>query len=78
MGKVDLALPVSFAFRSSYIAHLMCFLRNDFISNYLEGTISFVNDYWRMIHRASGWDGLRYWLLVIKASYYVNLYILTD
>ena len=38
--------------------------RNQFISNYYQGTLAFVDYFWRMIHRAVGWDGLRYWLLV--------------
>lgn len=38
--------------------------RNKFIANYYKGTIAFVDAYWRMIHRAAGWDALRYWLLV--------------
>jgi hypothetical protein len=26
--------------------------------------IAFVDEYWKIIHRAAGWDALRYWLLV--------------
>ena len=28
--------------------------------------IAFVDEYWKIIHRAAGWDALRYWLLVSK------------
>lgn len=38
--------------------------RNKLISNYLKGVIAFVDDYWKMIHRAAGWDALRYWCWV--------------
>ncbi|EDR04559.1 uncharacterized protein LACBIDRAFT_330486 [Laccaria bicolor S238N-H82] len=38
--------------------------RNKFVANYHKGTIAFVDSYWKMIHRAAGWDALRYWLLV--------------
>ena len=38
--------------------------RNQFISDYLRGTIAFVDHYWRIIHKAAGWEALRYWLLV--------------
>jgi hypothetical protein len=38
--------------------------RNRFIADYYKGTIAFVDKYWLMIHRAAGWDALRYWLLV--------------
>lgn len=41
--------------------------RNKFIASYYQGTVAFVNEYWKMIHRAAGWDALRYWLLVSYA-----------
>lgn len=40
--------------------------RNKFIANYFKGMIAFVDEYWKMIHRAAGWDALRYWLLVSR------------
>ena len=39
-------------------------LRNKLMSNYLKGVMAFVDDYWKMIHRAAGWDALRYWCWV--------------
>lgn len=41
--------------------------RNSFVADYYGGTIRFIDEYWRMIHRAAGWDALRYWLLVCRA-----------
>lgn len=38
--------------------------RNRFIKDYYKGTKAFIDFYWKMIHRAAGWDALRYWLLV--------------
>jgi hypothetical protein len=38
--------------------------RNKLISNYLKGVIAFVDDYWKVIHRAAGWDALRCWCWV--------------
>ena len=35
-----------------------------FIANYCQGTVAFIDEYWRMIHRAAGWAALRAWLLV--------------
>lgn len=38
--------------------------RREFIQDYFAGVIQFIDKYWLMIHRAAGWDALRYWLLV--------------
>ncbi|RDB30322.1 hypothetical protein Hypma_007240 [Hypsizygus marmoreus] len=46
--------------------------RNTFVADYYKGTIAFVNAYWRMIHRAAGWDALRYWLLMLLANRFIN------
>ncbi|KAF9527426.1 hypothetical protein CPB83DRAFT_856154 [Crepidotus variabilis] len=46
--------------------------RLEFIANYLEGTITFVDEYWKMIHRAAGWDALRYWLLMLLANRFLT------
>jgi len=46
--------------------------RHEFISDYYLGTLAFVNYFWRMIHRAAGWDGLRYWLLILLANQFLN------
>ena len=35
--------------------------------------IAFVDEYWKIIHRAAGWDALRYWLLVSKFIYFFML-----
>ena len=32
--------------------------------------IAFVDEYWKIIHRAAGWDALRYWLLVSKKKFF--------
>ena len=46
------------------------FKRNKFIANYYKGMIAFVDEYWKIIHRAAGWDALRYWLLVSKKKFF--------
>lgn len=35
-----------------------------FLAEYYQGTKSFIDEYWEMIHRAAGWAALRAWLLV--------------
>ncbi|KAG6850025.1 hypothetical protein H0H93_002229 [Arthromyces matolae] len=42
--------------------------RNMFIKDYFEGTKAFIDFYWRMIHKAAGWDALRYWLLMLVVN----------
>lgn len=42
--------------------------RNAFIGNYFENTVAFVDAYWKIIHRAAGWDAMRYWLFVCAFS----------
>lgn len=46
--------------------------RNKFVANYHKGTIAFVDSYWKMIHRAAGWDALRYWLLMLLANRFLS------
>ncbi|KJA13502.1 hypothetical protein HYPSUDRAFT_103771, partial [Hypholoma sublateritium FD-334 SS-4] len=46
--------------------------RNTFIADYCNGTLSFVADYWKIIHQASGWAGLRNWLLILLANNFLN------
>ncbi|CAA7270267.1 unnamed protein product [Cyclocybe aegerita] len=46
--------------------------RTKFISNYLEGAMSFVDEYWKIIHRAAGWDALRYWLFILVANQFLT------
>ncbi|KAF8156828.1 hypothetical protein B0H34DRAFT_710695 [Crassisporium funariophilum] len=46
--------------------------RPKFISNYHKGLIAFVNEYWKIIHRAAGWDALRYWLLMLLANQFLT------
>jgi len=42
--------------------------RNKLIANYVKGVMAFVDDYWKMIHRAAGWDALRYWCWLLMAN----------
>lgn len=46
--------------------------RNKFISNYYKGAIAFVDEYWKIIHRAAGWDALRYWLFVRPTFFFLT------
>ncbi|KAJ3507036.1 hypothetical protein NLJ89_g6530 [Agrocybe chaxingu] len=46
--------------------------RTKFISNYLEGAMLFVGEYWKIIHRAAGWDALRYWLFILVANQFLT------
>ncbi|KAF8191132.1 hypothetical protein BJ912DRAFT_964139 [Pholiota molesta] len=46
--------------------------RNKFISNYYKGAIAFVDEYWKIIHRAAGWDALRYWLFILLANRFLD------
>lgn len=46
--------------------------RNTFVADYYKGTINFVNTYWRMIHRAAGWEALRYWLIMLLANRFLS------
>lgn len=46
--------------------------RNKFVANYHKGTIAFVDSYWKVIHRAAGWDALRYWLLMLLANRFLS------
>ncbi|KAG6890025.1 hypothetical protein C0992_003248 [Termitomyces sp. T32_za158] len=46
--------------------------RNKFIKDYYKGTKAFIDFYWRMIHRAAGWDALRYWLLMLVVNRFIT------
>ncbi|KDR68380.1 hypothetical protein GALMADRAFT_161032 [Galerina marginata CBS 339.88] len=46
--------------------------RNKFIANYLKGVKSFIDDYWKIIHKAAGWDALRYFLFIFLANQFLN------
>jgi hypothetical protein len=39
-----------------------------FLADYYKGTVAFIDEYWRIIHRAAGWAALRTWLLVSVIS----------
>ncbi|KAJ7783054.1 hypothetical protein B0H16DRAFT_1495176 [Mycena metata] len=47
--------------------------RNLFITDYLRGTEKFIDEYWKMIRLAAGWDALRYWLMVLVMAGYLTL-----
>lgn len=40
--------------------------RSAFLADYGKGVRRFVDEYWKIIHRAAGWAALRYWLLVSR------------
>ncbi|KAG9218155.1 hypothetical protein CCMSSC00406_0008094 [Pleurotus cornucopiae] len=46
--------------------------RMEFLANYYQGVIMFVDEYWRMIHRAAGWNALRWHLMILKASKFLT------
>ncbi|TFK28537.1 hypothetical protein FA15DRAFT_42618 [Coprinopsis marcescibilis] len=46
--------------------------RSKFIANYKKGVFMFIDAYWKMIHRAAGWDALRYWLLLLLANRFLT------
>ncbi|KAF9486280.1 hypothetical protein BDN70DRAFT_870376 [Pholiota conissans] len=46
--------------------------RNKFISNYHKGVITFVDEYWKIIHRAAGWDALRYFLFNLLVNHFLD------
>ncbi|KII91251.1 hypothetical protein PLICRDRAFT_51427 [Plicaturopsis crispa FD-325 SS-3] len=46
--------------------------RNLFVSNYYRGTLAFVDEYWRIIHRAAGWGALRVWLLMLVVNRFLQ------
>ncbi|KAJ8701619.1 hypothetical protein PTI98_000384 [Pleurotus ostreatus] len=46
--------------------------RMEFLANYYQGVIMFVDEYWRMIHRAAGWEALRWHLVILKASKFLT------
>jgi len=48
------------------------FNRNLFIAHYYNGTKKFVDDYWKMIRLAAGWDALRYWLVMLMTTRFLT------
>ncbi|KAF4582594.1 hypothetical protein EYR38_002722 [Pleurotus pulmonarius] len=46
--------------------------RMEFLVDYYQGAIMFVDEYWRMIHHAAGWDALRWHLVKLKASKFLS------
>jgi hypothetical protein len=64
MGQMDNAEPVSLFLHDWYDSHPTFRPSRKFIANYYFGTTAFIDEYWRMIHRAAGWAALRAWLLV--------------
>ncbi|KAF9069641.1 hypothetical protein BDP27DRAFT_1222090, partial [Rhodocollybia butyracea] len=46
--------------------------RTRFIQDYSVGVMDFVDQYWMMIHRAAGWQALRYWLLMLMVNKYLK------
>ncbi|KAF8632893.1 hypothetical protein AX17_004739 [Amanita inopinata Kibby_2008] len=41
--------------------------RSEFVGDHYQGTIHFIDDFWRMIHLAAGWEALLYQLLVLAS-----------
>ncbi|KAF9269511.1 hypothetical protein L218DRAFT_272438 [Marasmius fiardii PR-910] len=46
--------------------------RMTFIRNYHDGVRMFIDQYWKMIRVAAGWEALRYWLLVLLANRFLT------
>ncbi|KDQ55637.1 hypothetical protein JAAARDRAFT_133519, partial [Jaapia argillacea MUCL 33604] len=46
--------------------------RNAFVANYVMGTMTFVDEYWEMIHLAAGWLALRQWLLMLVVNRFLT------
>jgi hypothetical protein len=65
MEQVDLAETASLLASSCAIEveRNLCGSQ-EFIADYYQGTMAFIDDNWRMIHRAAGWAALRTFLLV--------------
>lgn len=66
-GSILDSLFLEFYFEGS----LITLVRNKFIANYLKGTISFVDANWKIIHRAAGWDALRFLLIVCRNLFFI-------
>ena len=66
MEPLDHVEPVSRTFgHRRRTVRLSGLVRPDFIfKGYLKGVLAFVDEHWRMIHRAAGWGALRAFLLV--------------
>ncbi|KAJ7680247.1 hypothetical protein DFH06DRAFT_1315050 [Mycena polygramma] len=45
---------------------------NLFIAHYFHGAEKFVDDYWKMIRLAAGWNALRYWLVMLMATRFLT------
>jgi hypothetical protein len=69
MEQVDLAETASLLASSCAIGveRNICGSQ-EFIADYYQGTMAFIDDNWRMIHRAAGWAALRTLLLVSVIS----------
>ncbi|KAH7915040.1 hypothetical protein BJ138DRAFT_222271 [Hygrophoropsis aurantiaca] len=46
--------------------------RNLFVANYPRGMRAFVEQNWRMIHRAAGWAALRQWLMIFMTHKFLS------
>ncbi|KAF9003362.1 hypothetical protein BDQ17DRAFT_1425323 [Cyathus striatus] len=46
--------------------------RDVFIANFYKGTLRFIDEYWKIIHRAAGWEALRYWLLTLVMNRFLT------
>ncbi|KAJ7647404.1 hypothetical protein FB45DRAFT_893355 [Roridomyces roridus] len=46
--------------------------RNFFIAHYFKGAKQFVEDNWKMIRRAAGWEALRYFLLLLLTGKFLS------
>ncbi|KAJ7209505.1 hypothetical protein GGX14DRAFT_566020 [Mycena pura] len=46
--------------------------RNSFITDYFNGAKEFIDEYWRMIRLAAGWDALRFWLVMLVTTRFLT------
>ncbi|KAL0958117.1 hypothetical protein HGRIS_000286 [Hohenbuehelia grisea] len=46
--------------------------RNEFVRDYAKGVLSFIDQYWQMIHLAAGWDALRHLLIILVKTRYLS------
>jgi len=46
--------------------------RPQFLADYYKGTVAFIDEYWRIIHRAAGWAALRTWLLMFVVNRFLT------
>jgi len=68
---IYMSLVIDFSLFSFFFLGF-CLIRNKFIANYNKGMIAFVDEYWKIIHRAAGWDALRYWLLMLFSNHFLT------